>query len=146
MRPCGVLDVLFLWEVHLLHSCICLWTSVAQEKQHRTSAAISPIRSSIPRKRPCKRRPVHKVVPVSLPGKRASLLSGAMPDSCGGRDRGPREISVLDQLDQSGQSPKPASPPPADDAFSRYNLQRDMSSSEVIKPPYGAQDRIPELF
>ncbi|XP_048825693.1 BEN domain-containing protein 7 isoform X2 [Brienomyrus brachyistius] len=108
---------------------------VAQEKQQRTSTTISPIQSPVPRKRPCKRRPAHKVVPVSLPGKRASLLAGAMPDSCGGRDRGPREISVLDQLDQSGQPPKPASPPPADDAFSRYNLQRDMSSSEVGVQP-----------
>ncbi|XP_064175515.1 BEN domain-containing protein 7 isoform X2 [Anguilla rostrata] len=108
-----------------------------QEKQ-RIQGSVSPARPPGPRKRPRKRRPVHRVAPPppAAPACKRSPpppAAGATPEPCGRRERGARERPAPVQPappTQPAPTDPPAPPPPADAPLTHYGLVREPLSAE----------------
>ncbi|KAI1905493.1 hypothetical protein AGOR_G00016770 [Albula goreensis] len=105
----------------------------AEEKQ-RVQSSVSPIRSPTPRKRPRKRRPVHKMAPPPppTPSKRTPPPPSMTPDPSGRRERSSRDRAAPLQPDTPSQpAPPTQTPPPATGApLANCSLIRELSSAE----------------
>ncbi|MBN3296815.1 BEND7 protein, partial [Amia calva] len=90
------------------------------EKQ-RAQSSVSATRSSAPRKRTRKRRPVHKVSAPAVSNRKPGSQPCSAPEPSGRRERAARDRSVL---------PQPASAVATENHVPQYGLIREMPSSE----------------
>ncbi|XP_029108206.1 BEN domain-containing protein 7-like isoform X3 [Scleropages formosus] len=101
--------------------------SGSQEKQ-RVQGNVSPVRCPAPKKRPCRRRPVHRVATPVAPCRRPPLPSCATAEPTGRKERPLRERPTSSQSDQTSQLA--ALPTPAEDTLPQHSLVMDPPSSE----------------
>ncbi|KAL4659511.1 BEN domain-containing protein 7-like isoform X6 [Arapaima gigas] len=103
-------------------------TQKGSHEKQRVQGNVSPVRCPAPRKRPCKRRPVHRVPPPIASCRRPPLPGCTTPEPPGRKERPLRERTTSSQSNQTSEPP--ALPATVEDALPQHGLVVDPPSSE----------------